>query len=332
VVDRAKAFDALLELTRQLGVERPLNAALRLVSDAALELLAGDHASVRVLDHTRTELLCSARSGAGVDAKPASFSPGHGVIGWVVERGEAARVGDAAGDARFVHKEDQGFAIRSMLAVPLWSAGEVVGVLAVTSPETGAYAEQDEAVATLLANCSVPPIERARLARLAVTDPQTLAFNDTYLGRGLRLEMDRAAGRGAPLSVLVMNLDLFKRVNDTLGTGAGDQVLRRFADLVRATTRDDDVVVRRRGDEFVLLMPGTALEHAFAVGERIRCSLEGKPVELDDGRQVGQTVSVGVASWDGQESPADLERRGAKAVRAAKLHGRNRIQIDRGSG
>ena len=332
MVDRAKAFDALLELTRQLGAERPLNAALKLVSDAALELLPGDHASVRVLDHTRTELLSSARSGAGSDAKPATFAPGDGIVGWVVERGEAARVADSSQDKRFIQKEGQGFAIRSMLAVPLWSAGEVVGVLAVTAPDTAAYSEQDEAMATLLANCSVPPIERARLARLAVTDPQTLAFNDTYLGRGLRLEMDRAAGRGAPLSVLVMNLDLFKRVNDTLGTGAGDQVLRRFADLVRATTRDDDVVVRRRGDEFVLLMPGTALEHACAVGERIRRNLESRPVELDDGRQVTQSVSVGVAAWDGQESPADLERRGAKAVREAKLHGRNRIHVDRGPG
>ena len=332
MVDRAKAFDALLELTRQLGVERPLNAALQLVSDAALELLSGDHASVRVLDHTRTELLSSARSGAGTEAKPASFAPGQGVVGWVVERGEIARINDTTQDSRFVHKDDQGFAIRSILAVPLWSAGEVVGVVAVTSPEPNAYTEPHEALAMLLANCSVPPIERARLARLAVTDPQTLTFIDTYLARGLRIEMDRASGRGAPLSVLVMNLDMFKRVNDTLGTGAGDQVLRRFADLVRATTRDDDVVVRRRGDEFVLLMPGTAFEHACTVGERIRHSLEDRPVQLDDGREVRQTVSVGVATWDGRESPADLERRAARAASEAKLHGRNRIHVDPGEG
>jgi diguanylate cyclase (GGDEF)-like protein len=328
VVDKAKAFDALLELTRQLSVERPLTSALRAVSDAALELLPGDHSSVRVLDHTRTELLSSARSGRGADAKPARFISGQGVVGWVVERGEIARVVDSDNDKRFVSRSDQGFIIRSILAVPLWSAGEVVGVLAVTSPDLGAYGEEDESLAMLLANASVPPIERARLARLAVTDPQTLAFNDSYLARGLRFEMERASGRGAPLTVVVMNLDLFKRVNDTHGTGAGDQVLRKFADLVRATTRDDDVVVRRQGDEFVLLMPSTGLKHAVGVAERIRRNLEVLPLELDDGRVVTQTVSVGVATWDGRESPAELERRAAKTMREAKLHGRNRVLTD----
>jgi diguanylate cyclase (GGDEF)-like protein len=249
-------------------------------------------------------------------------------MGWVVEHGQLARIADVHTDKRFVARSDQGFEIRSILAVPMWSAGEVVGVLAVTSAEREAYSEPHEAVAMLLANSAVPPIERARLARLAVTDVQTLAFNDTYLARGLRLEMERASGRGAPLSVLVMNLDLFKRVNDTFGTGAGDQVLRRFADLARASTRDDDVVVRRRGDEFVLLMPGTSLAHARVVAERIRAGLASAPIALDAGRDVGQTVSIGVAAWDGHESPTELERRGAEAMRAAKLHGRNRVEVD----
>ena len=84
VVDKAKAFDVLLELTQQLGVERPLGSALQLLSDAALVLLPGDHASVRVLDHTRTELLCSARTGTGSKARPATFAAGQGVMGWMV--------------------------------------------------------------------------------------------------------------------------------------------------------------------------------------------------------------------------------------------------------
>lgn len=329
-MDRAAMFDALLGLTRDLSTERSLSSALRAVSEAALELLPGDHGSVRVLDHTRTELLCGARAGRGVDATPVAFEAGQGVIGWVVEQGQVARIADVEADERFVPKADQGFDIRSILAVPLWSAGEVVGVMAVTAPEPAAYDDEHEALAVLLANCSVPPIEKARLARLAVTDPQTLAFNETYLARGLRLEMDRAKEQHSPLAVLVMNLDLFKRVNHDQGRGVGDEVLHRFTALVRSATRGDDAVVRRRGDEFVLVMPATSIEQATQVAERIRDKLSSGPLDVGMGRTVTQTVSVGVAAWNGYETPEALEKRGRAAMRTAKLHGRNRLHVDSG--
>lgn len=327
-MDRAAAFDALLELTKRLSPDQPLAKALQFVSDAALSLLPGDHASVRVLDHTRTELLCSARSGKGSDTTPVEFVVGQGILGWVVERGQCARVGNAAADERFVDLGEQGFEIASVVAVPLWSAGEVVGVLAVTAPDRDAYTAEHEAAALLLGNSVVPPIERARLARLAVTDPQTLAFNESSLARGLRLEMERASTEDAPLSVLVMNLDLFKRVNDEHGRGVGDQLLSEFTKLVRAATRGDDVVVRRQGDEFVLIMPETAAEHGVAVAERIRQRLEADPVDVGGGRRIVQTVSVGLATWNGHESPETLEKRARAAMRTAKLHGRNRVHHD----
>ena len=182
----------------------------------------------------------------------------------------------------------------------------------------------------LSANCSVPPIEKARLARLAVTDPQTLTFNDTYLARGLRLEMERAKEQESPLSVLAMNLDLFKRVNDDHGRGVGDEVLHRFAGLVRAATRGDDVVVRRRGDEFVLVMPATNSEQASRVAERIRSKLAADELDVGMGQQVRQTVSVGVATWNSYETPEAIEKRARAAMRTAKLHGRNRVHVDDG--
>ncbi|MBW2523146.1 MAG: GGDEF domain-containing protein [Deltaproteobacteria bacterium] len=329
-MDRAALFDALLELTRTLSGDRSLAKALQAVSDTALELLPGDHASVRVLDHTRTELLCSARSGRGTETQPVSFEADQGVIGWVVEQGQLARIPDVGEDERFVSKGDQGFEIRSILAVPLWSAGEVVGVLAVTAPEPDAYDDDQEALALLLANCSVPPIEKARLARLAVTDPQTLTFNDTYLARGLRLEMERAKQEDSPLSVLVMNLDLFRRVNDDHGRGVGDEVLHRFAALVRRATRDDDAVVRRRGDEFVLVMPATSIEQATRVAERIRSKLGDAQLDAGMGRRIAQTASIGVATWNGYETADSIERRARGAMRTAKLHGRNRVHVDDG--
>jgi len=328
VIDAQHSLDVLLELTRALTEERSLRKALTLVSNAALELLPGDHASIRVLDHTRTELLSGARSGSGVGKKPVRHSPGKGLAGWVVEHRQIARVMDTADDDRFEPRPNQGFEIRSILAVPLWSAGEVVGVLAATAVDVDAFSEEHESLACLLANCAVPPIEKARLRRLAVTDPQTMVFNQAYLMPGLHAVMQRQRGGSSRvLSLALMDLDHFKRINDQHGHAAGDRALRAFADTVRGTTRDADVVVRRGGDEFVLIMPGTDRQSACAVAERICTTLGESKIDLASGDQIGITVSIGVATWNGEETPEQLEKRADEAMYEAKLHGRNQVKF-----
>jgi diguanylate cyclase (GGDEF)-like protein len=320
-------LELLLELTRQLLSEPVLPNALQHVSDAALELLPGDHASIRVLDRSRTELLSGARSGSGQGKKPVRHTPGEGIAGWVAEHGELTRVDDTETDERFVLKPNQGFRIRSMLAVPLWSAGEVVGVLAATASEPHAFAEEHEMLASLLANCAVPPIEKARLARLALTDAHTMAFNRGYLLPGIESEMARTKdGPGGPLSLLLLDLDHFKRVNDSYGHAAGDVALRSFADAIRNSTRDADVVVRRGGDEFVLIMPGTDRISALAVAERIRTTVSSSAVELDDGATVSLSVSIGGATWNGGETANELERRADQAMYEAKQAGRDCVR------
>jgi diguanylate cyclase (GGDEF)-like protein len=325
VTDAQRALDVLLELTAKLTDERSLNRALKLVTEAALALLPGDHASIRVLDHTRTELLSGARSGSGVGKRPVKHEAGQGVAGWVVDQGEVVRIADARLDPRFVLKPNQGFEIRSMLAVPLWSAGEVVGVLAATGAETGIYASEDEQLCQLLANCAVPPIEKARLARLAVTDAHTMAFNQAYLIPGLQSEMAKLRGTPGTLSMLLMDLDYFKRINDRLGHAAGDRALREFANRVRATTRDADIVVRRGGDEFVLIMPGAGRDSAMAVAERIRATMEKEAMDLGSAGTFSTTVSIGVATWDGKETPEQLEARADEAMYEVKLEGRDGV-------
>lgn len=327
MTDAQRALDVLLELTRRLTEERSLNTGLKLVTDAALALLPGDHASIRVLDHSRKELLSGARSGTGVGKRPVKHAAGVGVAGWIVERGEIARIGDVRLDRRFVLKPNQGFEIRSMLAVPLWSVGEVVGVLATTGPEPEMYDARHEQMCQLLANCAVPQIEKARLARLAVTDAHTMAFNQAYLIPGLRTEMEKLKGAPGALSLLLMDIDHFKRINDELGHAAGDLALREFADRVRATTRDGDVVVRRGGDEFVLIMPGTGRDNAMAVAERIRADMAQRPMRLGKAGDHTATVSVGVATWDGRETPEQLEARADEAMYEVKVGGRDGVRF-----
>ena len=325
MTDAQRALDILLDLTAQLTSERSLNTSLKLVTDAALTLLPGDHASIRVLDQARTELLSGARSGTGVGKRPVRHEAGQGVAGWVIECGEIARIGDVRLDSRFLLKPNQGFEICSMLAVPLWSAGEVVGVLATTSPQSGLYEPRHEQMCQLLANCAVPPIEKARLARLAVTDAHTMAFNHAFLIPGLRAEMDKLVATPSTLSLLLMDVDHFKRINDELGHAAGDRALREFVKRVRATTRDADILVRRGGDEFVLIMPGSSKASALAVAERIRADMANRAMDLGHAGTATATVSIGVATWDGSETPEQMEARADEAMYEVKLNGRNGV-------
>jgi diguanylate cyclase (GGDEF)-like protein len=105
----------------------------------------------------------------------------------------------------------------------------------------------------------------------------------------------------------------------------GDQVLTAFADRVRACVRSVDVLVRRGGEEFVLVMPTTAGEEACDVAERIRRELARTPLSVRGGLALSQTVSIGVAVWDGLEPAEALEERADQAMYEAKRHGRNRI-------
>jgi diguanylate cyclase (GGDEF)-like protein len=327
MLDARFFFERLVALTRTLSEDRTLEEALGAITDVALDLLPGDHASVRVFDDSRAELLSGARSGEGLAFRPMRIRPGEGVIGWVATHGRALVVADTESDPRYIAPGAQGFEVASLLAVPLWSVGHVVGVLSVSSRERARFSPDDEVVAQLLANCAVPPLERARLKRIAVTDPHTMAFNQGYLMPRLAEEIAWARQHVTPLGLLLMDLDHFKRVNDTWGHAAGDMVLREFADRVRAAIRRSDVLVRRGGEEFVLIMPGAGEAETLAVARRLRETIAATPFALPNAELQHQTVSIGAALWHPGEDPSGLEQRADAAMYEAKRGGRNRIAL-----
>ncbi len=325
--DAQRTLELLLQLTAQLTDDRPLEDFLKAVTDATLEMFSAGHASVRLLDNTRTMLLCGARSGAGEHDRPMVLRRGEGILGWVVDHGEATRIDDVGADARWLHGRTQGFLVRSIMAEPLWSSGEVIGVLAVTSPRERAFTDDDQLMLRLLANCSAPPIERARLRRLAMFDDITMAFNHRYLVPRVVEEMERSSRGGGELSLLYMDLDHFKSVNDRFGHAVGDVVLRMFADRVRKVVRRVDILVRRGGEEFVLVMPTTDATQALSTGIRIQQTLATEDLEIEGGLRLKQTVSIGIATWAQHETPEQLERRADEAMYEAKRLGRNRVVV-----
>jgi len=322
------AIVTLLELTQRLSQDAPLEEHLAAVTDTALALLPCDHSSVRVVNAGGDELLASARSGVGAATHSAPpLKRGEGIGGWVLAHGRPANVSDTRKDSRFVSIPEQGFSILSILAIPLLYGGRAIGIFSASSPEADAFSSDDELLARLLANSSVPAIERARLARLAVTDDLTLTYNARYLTPRVEEELERARRSSSPLSVAMLDLDRFKLVNDTYGHATGDAVLRAFSDRVRENTRRIDVLVRRGGEEFVVILPATTTEQATALAERVRSAIGDTPIAVAGDVEVPQTVSIGVVTWDGSEPANSLVNRADEAMYRAKGAGRNRVVV-----
>jgi diguanylate cyclase (GGDEF)-like protein len=281
---------------------------------------------VRILDDSGTRLLCGARTGIGVLNKPLSFHMGEGVIGWVVANRSPALVQDAASDPRFKQAEGQaqGFPIQSLLAVPLWAAGKVVGVLGVSSSEPRSFSDDDEVLARLLANCASPYIEKARVERLSITDLDTLAFNRRYLIPLVNEEFERARRNDTPLSLLLIDIDQLEQVVHQHGQAVANRLLLAFADRLRASIRLSDSLVRYGSWTFVLVMPDMEMRRAAVVAERIRHSMKEYPMDLGEGLSLTQTISVGVASWDGGESAEGLVSLAKAALEEASALSGNR--------
>jgi diguanylate cyclase (GGDEF)-like protein len=145
-----KVVEVLLELTKKFTQDLPLEQILKEITGACLKLFPGNHCSVRVLNDEQTELVCGARSGEGSESPPMIFKRGEGIIGWVVDYNTTALIRDTEDDPRFKPGKNQGFGIRSMLAVPIRVGKKVIGVLAVTAARPASFNMEDLALIQLL--------------------------------------------------------------------------------------------------------------------------------------------------------------------------------------
>jgi len=161
---------------------------------------------------------------------------------------------------------------------------------------------------------------------MAVTDPLTGLHNRRYMNGQLDALVARANRGGDPVAVLVLDIDHFKAVNDSLGHDAGDEVLREFSVRLATNVRAVDLPCRFGGEEFVVVMPGTTLEDAHRIAERIRRDVGASPFRILGGEPLSITVSVGVAATRGaDDTPASLLKRADEGVYEAKKAGRNRV-------
>jgi len=328
--DSRKVVDTLIEITRKFTHDIPLEEVLREITSAALALLPGNHCSIRILNDEKTELVCGARSGEGLDSPPMVFRKGEGVIGWVVDYGRAVNVWDTQEDPRFKPAKEQGFGVRSIAAVPVRVGEKVIGVLAVTSARPSSFTVEDLALVQLLANCSVPVIEKTRLERLSPFDDLTLTYKEINLLPRLSGYLETAGRVGQPLSLAVLGLDRLDHVYKKHDFEMGNRLLRRFADRVRELGHYTHWLARRGIDSFVLIMPDSDAAIARHHAEEIVKSLDAFPLVLTPDLKVEQKASVGMATWNRTESAEDLLLRCEEACLEARREGGGRVLVSGG--
>lgn len=164
------------------------------------------------------------------------------------------------------------------------------------------------------------------VTRLVREDQLTLALNRRGLNDALRLEVARATRAGTPLCIAMLDIDNFKRLNDTHGHQAGDKVLVHLVDTIRDTIRTNDLIGRYGGEEFLLLLPGSPIEAACEVMQRLQSRLARSPVVWEN-QALCVTFSVGVAALGTAESESALIGRADKALYKAKHSGKNCVVI-----
>jgi diguanylate cyclase (GGDEF)-like protein len=212
------------------------------------------------------------------------------------------------------------------LELPL-SAGRVsFGTLTLVAPEFG---DEEKMTAASLAAQSAVALENARLHRIverqALVDGLTGLANRRQCETLLTTELARAERFDDSLAVVMADLDDFKDVNDRHGHPAGDVVLREFADVLRETLRDADVAGRWGGEEFILVLPGTEVDGAVRLAERVRAELRNRAILAPDGRPISITASFGVAAFPQAGNEQKLVAAADAALYGAKRAGKDRV-------
>lgn len=226
--------------------------------------------------------------------------------------------------------------LQSVAQVPLLRNKRIIGSLNLGSCDPTRFTPSlgtdfIEHMASIIAICLENVISNEMLKYIGLTDSLTGVYNRRYIDRRLLEEIARARRQQYPISFMYIDVDHFKRVNDTVGHGGGDEVLREVASRIKNELRTSDALARFGGEEFVALLINANLDSAAFVAERIRASVAGSMITLSPSLQLSVTVSIGVAtldpavSGDGEVIARELVARADMLLYQAKAGGRNRV-------
>lgn len=315
----------IARLGATLAGTHDLNRILSVVLDAAMAATRARAGAVLLLSPDRTTLELAVGQGL-VDDGPLQLATGQGVAGQVAVTGRPLHGRTGSGQLLPAPGEPTG---TTVVAVPLSSSTNVIGVLLLLDREDGEeFDERDLATLGTFTSQATVAVDNVLLheetSRLSVTDGLTGLWNYRYLQLSLAKEVERATRFERPLSLLMLDLDHFKLVNDVHGHQRGDAVLVELAERIRGLVRDVDTLARYGGEEFVLVLPETDETGAVQAAERIRQAVRALPFGNAGDPPVVLTLSIGVAVFPVHGAgTVELLRAADDALYVAKREGRD---------
>lgn len=254
---------------------------------------------------------------------------GTGVAGWIAQFGRSDIIANSLEDPRATQIPGTPLRAESMIGAPLIYEGRVRGAITLSKLGVNQFDQNALRLLEIIAAQAAIAFDRARLydelRTEAITDELTRLYNRRYLLERFREERSRALRNERTLVVMMLDIDKFKRVNDTFGHDAGDVVLRELAGIIRAVVRAEDIVARYGGEEFCVLLPEVSVEDAERVAERLRSMIERHALPHAAGAPT-ITISIGMATLRG-EGETDLFARADLAMYQVKHVGGNRVCV-----
>jgi diguanylate cyclase (GGDEF)-like protein len=259
---------------------------------------------------------------------------GKGIAGWVAQHGQPLLIPDVRKDERFAEHFDQKllFTTRSIVCVPMKIKDQVIGVIElINSYEESDFDENDILLISSIADFAAIALENARnyklINELVITDDLTGLYNSRQFGKLIENELKRSSRYGEQFSLIFLDLDHFKGINDTYGHLVGSRMLGEFGKLVGNHIRSSDMAARYGGDEFAVILPHTGKMQAVNMAGSLLEAMKETHFVSDDNVPIALTASFGVATFpDDANCPGDLIKAADSAMYDAKAGGRSGVR------
>ena len=323
--------DVAKALTSSLDVD----SILQTIMEKMAEYFRPDTWSLLMVDEEHNELYFAIAVGDAAEAlKDVRLKVGEGIAGWVAKNGEQLIVPDVYTDPRFAKRIDEvtQWETRSIICMPLNSKHRVLGVIQLVNVDMKGFSDQEIFFLHALCDYAAIAIENSRavekIQELTITDDCTGLYNARHLYKTLETEVYRSSRFGYEFSVLFIDLDHFKQVNDTHGHLIGSKLLAEIGYLIKAQLRLIDYAFRYGGDEFVVLLPQTGKDQALYVAKRLRDALRVTNFCKEEGLNLNVRASMGLATYPHDaKSPHDVIRQADEMMYLVKNTSRDNIGI-----
>lgn len=337
LIEQVQGLTGILNVAQVVVSSLDLDEVLQNIVHSAMAIMDMPAGSIALYDEASSQLTLHAHAGLSekfVALDRWQVKPG-GLTREILDRGELFIINDTLAADFFTNPLAIEEGIRSLIAVPLEIHQRTIGVLYLDDFKPREFFAEKLELLSILSSFATMSIDHARLhertKQLACTDGLTGLYNHRQFKKIFSDEVARANRYNKPLSIILFDVDDFKKFNDTYGHPNGDIVLQEMANLLRELLRDCDTIYRYGGEEFVALLPETALLEAIKVAQRIRIFVETESPRFLTGitKTHGITVSVGVAALpaDGQDS-SSLLKAVDDLMYQAKREGKNKVYFN----